>query len=59
MNARLLLAACATAVYCAGLPGLRVLYPLLANPTACAQRAEALAQAVIRVQALTHVIRRS
>ena len=59
MNARLVVAACAAALYCAGPPGLRVLYPLLANPTACAQRAEALAQVVIRVQALTHVIRRS
>jgi hypothetical protein len=59
MNVRMLLAAGAAAMYCAGLPGLRVLYPLLASPTACAQRAEALALAVIRVQALTHVIRRS
>ena len=59
MNARFVITACVAALYCAGPSGLRLLYPLLASPTACAQRAEALAQAVIRVQALTHVIRRS
>ncbi|HSV21092.1 MAG TPA: hypothetical protein VLR71_21975 [Casimicrobiaceae bacterium] len=59
MNARLVVAACAAALYCAGPPGLRLLYPLLTNPTACAQRAEVLAQAVIRVQALTSVFRRT
>jgi hypothetical protein len=59
MNARLVVTACIAALYCAGPPGLRLLYPLLTSPTACAQRAEALAQAVIRVQTLTNVIRRS
>lgn len=61
MNARLrlLAAAGAVALYCAGPSMLRVAYPLLASPTACAQRAETLAQVVFRVEALAHILRRS
>jgi len=60
MNARLrlLLAAGAVAAYSV-LPVLRPLYPLLSNPAACAQRAESLAQLLIRAHVFTLVSRRS
>ena len=55
---RLLLAAGCLAVY-STVPTLRTLYPLMSNAGMCAQRVESLAHAVVRVQLLTQVFRRT
>ena len=55
---RLLLAAVAVAAYSL-LPVLRPLYPLLSNPVACAQRAETLAELLVRAHVFTLVNGRS
>jgi hypothetical protein len=56
---RIVLIACAVAAY-SGAPQLvRPLVQVLANPAACAQRAQVIAQAVIRVGSLTHILRRT
>jgi hypothetical protein len=52
------LAAGAVVVYCATPTTLRPLIQLLTT-SACAQRAEALAQAAVRADALSHILRRS
>jgi hypothetical protein len=55
---RLLLVAGVIAAYSAGPSTLRPFYQLLANPAASVQRAESLAQVVMRVDAFTHLLRR-
>jgi hypothetical protein len=55
---RLLLIASLMATYGAGPSTLRPLYQLLANPAASAQRAESLAQAVMRIEAFVQSLRR-
>lgn len=56
---RRILAAGAVVAYCAAPSSVRPLLQLAANPISFAQRAEALAQAVIRVDSFTHILRRS
>lgn len=55
---RFLLATCALVSYCAA-PSTRPWLQLLANPAACAQRVESLAQALVRIDSLAHFLRRS
>ena len=56
---RRLLATGAIVVYCTAPTTSRPLLQVLANPAACAQRVEALAQAAIRIDTLSHLFRRS
>ena len=60
MNPRLrvLLAACAVGACCVA-PAARPLLQLLVNPGLCAQRAESLAQVLLRIDSWTHLLRRS
>lgn len=61
MNPRLrrVLATGAVVAYCATPAMIRPVLQMLTNPAACAQGAEALAQAAIRMDTLSHIFRRS
>ena len=56
---RLLLAAGCIAAYSALPTLLRPLYPLLSDAGACAQRVESFAHAVVRVQSIPNLLRRT
>lgn len=55
---RLLLIAGLVAAYGSGPSTLRPLYQLLANPAASVQRAESLAQGLMRIEAFAQSLRR-
>lgn len=55
---RVLVVASLVAVCSANPSTLRPLYQLMTNPGACMQRAESLAQVVMRIDSLSHLLRR-
>jgi len=54
----MLVGGCAVAAYCTT-PATRALVQVLANPAVCMQRAESLAQLLLRIESFPHVLRRS